>query len=135
MPDISKLLANYTEIKQELLDGMPFLTPPLFELAAAGKIIFANLGAVNEYPVEEISIPLVWTDRWADIPDLARQLIESGLELHDSVLLAHTRGAKLLVISKAWNQTLGNTVHTLSNNSYMAKIYTAFTRIPENATT
>lgn len=124
--------------------GRPWVNPDLNQSTREQRILFKTLGAVvrvstdpgphKTYPVSELAIPIVWTQRDEDRAitkeqriDLVSQLLENAIYSHDDSLAARL-GAGRAVVSQEYHYNLGVTQGIPLDNSpyaYVCKLYTA----------
>lgn len=111
------------------------------KLIMAGKIILQPLGAFvidgggKEYPVEELVVPVAWSQRdearlttEAKKIDFVAAMLRNVVNCHDNQLAEEAETYRLLVLSKHYSYDMADTYKV--DDMYVVKTYTALARIP-----
>jgi hypothetical protein len=144
------LTVAYPAVLADFRKGNKWIDPELNRRQEEGLILRRFLGhtvevpvhlgngnfSSNQYPVQEISVPLVWNDRDEAEANTANkkislvsQLLKNGLYAHDDLLLENM-GKHLMVVSKEYVYGLSKVYRLEAENAFVVKIYTAAAFIP-----
>lgn len=133
------LTAAFPAAKRAALHGRQWATHAMQQAHNEGRVSHARLGVFVErgtvtYPIQEVSVPLVWTYNddlrsENDKINIVEGLIENSLLLTDDLLLDNM-GAGTLVVSHKYCYDLGE-IHRLQEaEGYVCKLWTAFAVLP-----
>lgn len=153
-PTLSQVLrASFKDVVRVSKGHGNFVDPDLCKMESCGRIRIGSMGVVvavprpghpldikrDIYQVEEVSIPLIWTDQNEHDSDEIRmintveQLITNGLVSHDSVLLPKI-GEGSAYVCKDYNYDLGEVKTVMEEDGkisyHTANLYTAVSFIP-----
>lgn len=156
-PSLGQIIeVAFEAAKNALLKGRNFMAdelndPDNVRLQPIGPVlVLPTMGPSDiqerHFDVQELSIPLVWTDlddRYLkDKAQIAKSMIENALMSHDDHLIDEYLPDHRLVISKEYHYNLGPVHHfNLSNDDgtisvcHVIKLYTAFGAIPRDLMT
>ncbi len=136
------IVASWPDVLNAVRKGRPWLDQELNVRTQRRQIQLHRLSAVLDYrgtlyPIEELSIPMVWSDqdevknpREIDRIRLVSSLLQNVIAAHDDVLLETLGSTHGAVVSEEYRYQLGLEQLIPASEGHVIKVYTAFARIP-----